>query len=181
MYGIVNKAIEQLVCDNFGTDKWVLIKQHSNIDIDYFLSNEPYDDDITYKLANSASHVLGITVSEVLYAFGEYWVLKTGREKYGSLMESGGDNFKEFIINLPNFHNRIMLIYPKLTPPEFQVSDIHEKSVNLHYFSKREGLKDFVKGLISGLGKMYSTNVSITLIQSREQGASHEIFHIDWE
>ena len=73
-----------------------------------------------------------------------------------------------------------MLVYPKLTPPEFKVSDIKEKSLNLHYFSKREGLQDFVTGLIQGLGKMFDTPVTIKLLQTRNDGDSHEIFNISW-
>jgi len=75
-----------------------------------------------------------MTVEEVLIAFGEWWVIKTTSEKYTGLMQSGGNNLKEFLLNLPNFHNRVMLIYPKLTPPEFKVSDETENSIQLHYF-----------------------------------------------
>jgi hypothetical protein len=180
MYGIVNKAIEELVIANFGEDKWEVVKQHSGIDIDYFISSEPYDDDITFKLAQAVSQEMGMTLSAVFIAFGEWWVVKTTKEKYGGLMESGGNDLKEFLVNLPVFHNRIMLIYPKLTPPEFRVSDITENSLNLHYFSKREGLQDFVRGLIQGLGIMYETVVTINLIQTRDEGSTHEIFNISW-
>jgi hypothetical protein len=180
MYGIVNKAIEELVIANFGQDKWEVVKQHSGIDIDYFISSEPYDDDITFKLAQAVSQEMGMTLSAVFIAFGEWWVVKTTKEKYGGLMESGGNDLKEFLVNLPVFHNRIMLIYPKLTPPEFRVSDITENSINLHYFSKREGLQDFVRGLIQGLGIMYETVVTINLIQTRDEGSTHEIFNISW-
>jgi hypothetical protein len=180
MYGIVNKAIEELVIANFGQDKWEVVKQHSGIDIDYFISSEPYDDDITFKLAQAVSQEMGMTLSAVFIAFGEWWVVKTTKEKYGGLMESGGNDLKEFLLNLPVFHNRIMLIYPKLTPPEFRVSDITENSLNLHYFSKREGLQDFVRGLIQGLGIMYETVVTINLIQTRDEGSTHEIFNISW-
>ncbi len=180
MYGIVNKAIQELVTQNFGADKWEAVKLESGVDVDFFLSNEPYDDDITYKLAGAASVVLGITVGEVLNAFGEWWILKTGKEKYGGLMEAGGSNLKEFLINLPVFHNRIMLMYPKLTPPEFKVSDVELNSMCIHYFSKREGLQEFVRGLLSGLGKMYSVNTTIELIKSRDDGNTHEIFKISW-
>jgi hypothetical protein len=180
MYGIVNKAIEELVIANFGQDKWEVVKQHSGIDIDYFISSEPYNDDITFKLAQAVSQEMGMTLSAVFIAFGEWWVVKTTKEKYGGLMESGGNDLKEFLVNLPVFHNRIMLIYPKLTPPEFRVSDITENSLNLHYFSKREGLQDFVRGLIQGLGIMYETVVTINLIQTRDEGSTHEIFNISW-
>ena len=49
MYGIVNKAIQDLVTETFGEDKWEAIKEKSTVDVEFFLSNEPYDDDITYK------------------------------------------------------------------------------------------------------------------------------------
>ena len=39
MYGIVNKAIEDLVIANFGEDKWEAIKERSGINIDFFISN----------------------------------------------------------------------------------------------------------------------------------------------
>lgn len=58
MYGIVNKAIEDLVKVNFGEDKWDAIKEKSGVDVDFFISNEPYDDEITYKLAGAASEIL---------------------------------------------------------------------------------------------------------------------------
>jgi hypothetical protein len=180
MYGIVNKAIEELVTANFGEEKWEAIKLRSGIDIDFFISSEAYDDDVTFKLAQAVSEEMGMTLSAVLIAFGEWWVLKTTKEKYGGLMEAGGNDLKEFLLNLPLFHNRVMLIYPKLTPPEFKVSDITENSINLHYLSKREGLQDFVRGLIQGLGKMYNTPVVINLVQTRDEGSSHEIFNITW-
>ncbi|OYU79730.1 MAG: heme NO-binding protein [Flavobacterium sp. BFFFF1] len=180
MYGIVNRAIEDLVIANFGAEKWELIKERSGIDIDFFISSEPYDDDVTFKLAIAVAEEMDMTVGEVLIAFGEWWVIKTTSEKYTGLMQSGGNNLKEFLLNLPNFHNRVMLIYPKLTPPEFKVSDVSDDSIHLHYFSKREGLQEFVRGLIQGLGKMYQTPVTIQLLQTRDDGSNHEIFKISW-
>ncbi|EKT3956367.1 heme NO-binding domain-containing protein [Flavobacterium psychrophilum] len=180
MYGIVNKAIEDLVIANFGEAKWNAIKDRTGIDIDFFISNEPYDDEITFKLALAVSQEMNMTINQVLITFGEWWVIKTISEKYPGLMNSGGNNLRDFLVNLPNFHNRVMLIYPKLTPPEFKISNITENGLNLHYFSKRQGLQEFVRGLIQGLGKMFNTQVTIALIQTRNQGSTHEIFKINW-
>lgn len=180
MYGIVNKAIEDLVKENFGIEVWQAVKTRSNITVDFFISNETYDDQITYQLAQAVADEMQMSLSEVLISFGEYWVLKTGRQKYGSLLEAGGSTLKEFLCNLPHFHNRIMLMYTHLTPPEFKISDVEERSVHLHYYSKREGLQDFVRGLIQGLGKMYNTPVIIELLQSRNEQADHEIFKVSW-
>ena len=180
MYGIVNKAIQDLVIANFGEEKWENILDRSGIEEDFFISSEAYDDDITFKLAGAVSEEMNMPINDVLVAFGEWWVVKTTKEKYGGLMESGGSSLKEFLENLPLFHNRVMLIYPKLTPPEFKVSDISERSLNLHYFSKREGLQEFVRGLIQGLGIMFNTETKIELLQTRDLGDDHEIFKVSW-
>ncbi|MBN8567494.1 MAG: heme NO-binding domain-containing protein [Flavobacteriales bacterium] len=180
MYGIVNKAIQDLVITNFGEQKWEDIRERSGIEEDFFISSEPYDDAITYKLAVAVSEEMNMSVSDVLITFGEWWVIKTTKEKYAGLMESGGSTLREFLVNLPLFHNRVMLIYPKLTPPEFKVSDVSDKSLNLHYFSKREGLQEFVRGLLQGLGKMFDTPVEIELLHTRDQGDTHEIFKVSW-
>ena len=180
MYGIVNRAIEELVIANYGEGKWQAIKKRSAVDVDFFVSSEPYDDDITYALANAVSEEMNISTHAVLESFGEWWILKTGKEKYGGLMQAGGKNLKEFLVNLPLFHNRIMLMYPKLTPPEFKVDNITDNSLWVHYYSKRQGLQEFVRGLLIGLAKMYEVNVNIELLQSRNYGSDHEIFKINW-
>jgi hypothetical protein len=180
MYGIVNQAIQGLIIENYGHETWKKVLDKSELNISFFLSNEAYDDAVTFKLAQSISEIANTPLNEVLIAFGEYWVLKTGVEKYGSLMKAGGSNLKDFLMNLPNFHNRIMLLYPKLTPPEFEVSNIEHNSIHVHYKSTREGLKDFVIGLLQGLGKMYATTISIELINSIAAGDNHEIFKVSW-
>jgi len=180
MYGIINKSIEALVKTTFGEDKWVLIKERSQIDIDYFISNDTYDDAITYKLAIAISEEMNISLEDVLFTFGEWWIIKTTNEKYAGLMKSGGENLKDFLINLPSFHNHIMLLYPKLTPPEFKVSNLLENSIHIHYHSKREGLEYFVKGLLSGLGKLFDTSVLIETLESRNEGDHHEVFKVIW-
>ena len=180
MYGLVNKSLEELLTEQYGEDAWEAIKEKSGVDVDFFLSNESYEDEITYKLVGAATNVLGLSVKEVLNALGEYWILRTGKEKYGGLMEAGGATLEEFLLNLPVFHNRVMLIYPKLTPPEFRISDVTERSIQVHYFSKRVGLQELVRGLLQGLAKMYNSPAVIELLQSRDDGSDHEIFKVSW-
>lgn len=180
MYGLVNKSLEELLTEQYGEDAWETIKEKSGIDVDFFLSNESYEDEITYKLVGAATNVLRVSVKEVLNALGEYWILRTGKEKYGGLMEAGGATLEEFLLNLPVFHNRVMLIYPKLTPPEFRISDVTERSIQVHYFSKRVGLQELVRGLLQGLAKMYNSPAVIELLQSRDDGSDHEIFKVSW-
>jgi hypothetical protein len=180
MYGIINKSIEELVIANFGAEKWDAIRERSGIDIDFFVSNEPYDDDITFVLAQAVAEEMGLTLGQVLEAFGEWWVLKTTKEKYAGLMMAGGSSLVEFLENLPVFHNRVMLVYPKLTPPEFKVSNKTQNSILVHYYSKRIGLTEFVRGLMIGLGKLFETPVEVELLASKNAVLDHDTFKVSW-
>ncbi|WP_296705234.1 heme NO-binding domain-containing protein [Algoriphagus sp.] len=50
----------------------------------------------------------------------------------------------------------------------------------LHYISKRKGLAGFMKGLISGLGKMFETPVEVIHLHGKEDGHSYEAFKVKW-
>ena len=97
-----------------------------------------------------------------------------------SLLKSGGASLREFLLNLPDFHARVALLYPQLQPPEFTCTDVTETSLRLHYFTARPGLTDFVDGLLQGLSKLYETPISIRLTASRADGADHDIFDVSW-
>ncbi len=181
MYGLVNKAVEELVVSNFGEEKWELIKTKAGVDVDVFISNEGYPDELTYKLVSAAVEVLGLPAEEILIAFGQHWVLETAVKSYGPLMKSGGANLKDFLVNLPNFHTRVAMIYPNLEPPRFRCTDVTDDGLHLHYHSHRPGLTAFVTGLIQGLGKLYETPCSSTVLERKDQGADHDIFAITWE
>ena len=71
-------------------------------------------------------------------------------------------------------------MYPKLTPPEFKTSNIESNSIQIHYYSKRVGLQEFVRGLLSGLSKMYVCDTTIELLSSRNSGDDHETFKVSW-
>jgi hypothetical protein len=178
MYGIVNQAIQGLVTRDFGDEKWEEIKQLSGIKESYFISDQSYEDNITFELVSAATEVLNLSADDILQAFGKYWVLNTAQKKYGDLLKTGGSSFPDFIRNLPNFHSRIMLIYPKLSPPEFQVNTIDETTLELHYYSTRSGLTHFVIGLIYGLGEFFETPVVITPVTSSSNPVWHDSFII---
>jgi hypothetical protein len=180
MYGLVNKAVMDLVVTNFGDEKWESIKNKAGVEIDAFMSNESYPDEMTYSLVGAASEVLGLTPDEVLVAFGQHWVLKIAVESYGPMMKAGGKSLGEFLVNLPNFHTRVEMIYPNLKPPRFACSEITENGLKLHYFTHRAGLTSFVIGLVQGLGTYYSTPSTCTVVETKADNAECDIFQVTW-
>ncbi len=180
MYGMVNNAVKELILAEYGADVWRLIKDRADVVDEVFLSNEPYPDDITYRLIAAASSELKIPAEAVLHRFGMWWILKTGREGYGHLMNSGGKTLHEFLRNLPNFHTRIMMMFPDLKPPEFECEEAGPGVLRLHYRSSRKGLAPFVVGLLYGLGEMFETPIVVSHESSIERGADHDVFLITW-
>jgi hypothetical protein len=179
MYGLLNKALEEMVCDRFGEDTWESIKEKAQVDVDTFLSMEAYPDELTHRLVSAASEVLGLSPSEILQAFGEYWVLYTSQEGYGQMMDMAGDAFMEFLQNLDNLHTRAGLNFPHLKPPLFRCTHIQEDSLRLHYHSTREGFTPMLEGMVKGLGHRFQTQVDITQISDRDEGADHDEFSIN--
>ena len=181
MYGMVNKAVEDMVCTRHGEAMWEQVKARADVNVEVFISNESYPDEMTYKLVGAASAMSGRPPQEVLEAFGEHWILKTANEGYGGLMAAGGKSLPEFLNNLPDFHARVSIVFPKLQPPRFKVSNATHRSLHLHYFTHRAGLAHFVVGLLKGLGKLFNTPVKhVTRISSRDQGADHHTFLVEW-
>ena len=180
MYGMVNKAIEDMVVMHHGESAWEQIKSAAGVDVDVFMSNESYADGITYDLVGAASKVLKMPAEQILLGFGEHWVLHTAQDGYGGLMNAAGKTLPEFMRNLPAFHSRVTMIFPKLQPPHFECTDITNESLTLHYHSHRQGLAPFVVGLLQGLGKKFTTPVRVRHVAHKEQGAEHDIFKVSW-
>jgi hypothetical protein len=181
MYGMVNKAIEQMVCANHGEEVWEAIKLKAQVEEEAFISNESYDDDVTYRLVAAASSVLGLPAETVLKAFGRYWVLETAQKGYGALMRSSGKNLTEFLVNLDHMHTRVKLMFPKLIPPRIECHEITSASLQLRYFSHRPGLAPFVVGLVEGLGEMFATPAQVEQIGHKGGELGHDTFLVRWE
>jgi hypothetical protein len=180
MYGMVNRAIQDMVESSHGSEAWERILERADVDIDVFVSSQGYPDQLTYSLLHAASEELNVPAEKILEAFGVHWIVNTAQQGYGDMMASGGSNLREFLINLPNFHARLSMIFPHLAPPEFACSDLEEKSIRMHYRSGRAGLAPFVRGLFLGLGHLFDTSVTVEHPVAKSDGADHDEFVVRW-
>jgi hypothetical protein len=179
MYGMVNKAIQDLVTSNFGEDKWLSIKEKVGFEDDFFISMQSYPDELTYDLVGAASEVLELEPAAILEAFGEYWILYTAEEGYGEMLALSGSTLSEFLGNLNLLHERITNIMPQLKPPKFSSKEISKNNIELTYESDREGLTSMVVGLLRGLGKRFGKNCQINQTEFRADSGK-DVFNISW-
>jgi hypothetical protein len=176
MYGLVNRAVEDLALQLGGSALWSRIKERSGVDFDVFVDMVSYPDEVTYRLVAAASEALDIPAAAVLEAFGRHWVLYTGRAGYGDLFETMGRNLPEFLGNLDSMHARLSLSMPVLRPPSFVCEPLDADRLRLEYWSERDGLAPMVTGLLTGLGELFDVAVSVTHTLRKEAGADHDEF-----
>jgi len=181
MYGLVNKAIKDLVVTNYGEETWLEIARNAGFDESEFVGLQSYPDKLTYDLVHHASIVLKSDAPVILEAFGEYWITYTAEEGYGELMELSGSSFPEFLANLDMLHARMSNIMPHLAPPLFTTRNEKANSLELEYRSHRAGLTPMLFGLIKGLGKRFNLNCRIKQILEKGDDSDCDVFLIEWE
>ena len=181
MYGLVNKAIKDLVVSNYGQATWEEIASRAGFEESEFVGLQSYPDKLTYDLVRQASEVLKTDAALILEAFGEYWITYTAEEGYGELMDLSGNTFPEFLSNLDMLHARMNNMMPHLAPPQFTTKNETSNSIELEYRSERPGLSPMLFGLIKGLGKRFGLNCRIKQLVEKGEHSDCHIFLIEWE
>lgn len=180
MYGLVIRALEEMISANHGDAVWQDIKQSAGVDIPLFVRMESYPDEMVYRLVGATCERLNISADDALRAFGEYWVLFTGADGYGELLDEAGGSVFEVLCNLNALHERVGALYPKLVPPTFECTDMSEQSLILHYYSTRDGLSPMMFGLLEGLGKRFGTPVVVRQLTAKTAGDDHDSFAVSY-
>lgn len=161
MYGMINQGVRDLVVARVGEDGWREVREAAGITTPTFDSFAGYPDSLTYTLVRCAAERLGLSIDEVLHAFGEHWITFTATEGYGEMMRLFGDNFRSCIANLNRMHAHMGGMMPNLTPPRFVSVEHSTDQFTLHYHSSREGLGPMVAGLLNGLARWFGESVEI--------------------
>ncbi len=180
MYGIVNRAIEELIIEKFGLDKWEEVKLKAGFNSEGFMTLKPYPDQLTFKLVGAASEILNVPADTLLEAFGEYWILYTAEKGYGEMLNLAGDSFPAFLKNLNMLHGRVTNLMPELAPPQFECRNEQENSIELIYRSHRAGMIPMLYGLVKGLAKRFNKEVKITELESKQEENTTITLHLEW-
>jgi hypothetical protein len=178
MYGLVNRGIRDLVMKHGGEALWQTVRQNAGIDVEDFLSMQAYDDGVTLALVAHGSKALGMSAEGVLREFGRHWVLFTGQEGYGPMMDVSGNTLEEFLNNLDQMHAQIALSMPELDPPGFSCQRTSANTIRIEYFSNRSGLAPMVEGLLEGLMLRFNEKGVVRFVQGRETQDAADVFEV---
>lgn len=181
MYGLVNRAVRDLVVSLRGEPGWQRIRERAGCPDEEFLSMQTYPDELTYRLVGAASEELGLPASQVLHAFGEHWILYTAQKGYSDLLDGFGHSTREFLSRLNDMHGRVETVFSEMSMPYFELQDHpsgEPERFVLLYQSQRPGLSAFVVGLLHGLAKRFGETIEVSQTDDRSQGAAADRFEI---
>ena len=178
MYGLLNRAIEELVTIRAGRSGRDAVRERAGVAAVGFASIRPYPDAMTYDLISAAGHVLGRSQTEVLRALGRYWIQFATNEGFGALLAAGGHDLRDFLLHVDSLHVRLGLTMPGLIPPEFVIEEQPEGVLHVHYYSQREGLAPMVVGLLEGLGELFETPIHVSQVRERENADDCDVFAV---
>lgn len=178
MYGLVNRALQQLVCARCGEAVWDEIRTHAGVQEEVFMRMDSYPDEVTHRLVAAASEVLETPAADLLKEFGRYWMKYTMVEGYGALLSDLGPTLHDALSALDGMHARVTLLYPALKPPMFRLTDVSPDGMSLHYHSERVGFAPMIIGLVEGLGERYGVGIDIRHVQVKGEGCDHDRFDI---
>ena len=143
MLGWINDCVEKLVISEFDVKTWHIVKSKAGCTTadGGFLKLEHYPDKSTIDLVVAASEVSGLTVDQVLEAFGKFFVPYIIGEGYESLLCCQGSTMKDWMTNINAIHQHLQTTFPKkMIMPEFWCECETDGSLTLYYHSMRGNL-----------------------------------------
>lgn len=178
MYGLLNRAIQELVETSFGRETWESVVRKVNHDSFGFIAMKKYPDELTYDLVGAVSEETGMAPEAVMEAFGEFWTVYTGHVGYKDIMSMMGPDPITFLGNLDGMHARVASIYTEMDPPKFVIRPIEGNRYELEYHSHRPGLWPVVVGLVRGVGKLYDTTMDVRLVEAKTVPVGYDRFEL---
>jgi hypothetical protein len=176
MYGLVNRALADLLRKKGGPELWERVRREAGVGVDVFVSLERYPDSTTVALLVAGAQALSVTPPDLLEEFGKHWVGYAAEHGYRQLMQARGKSLFGFISKLDELHSRLFLSFPELCPPSFTTQTLTDDTIRLTYTSTRDGLAPFVVGLLHGLATLFDCTVSVTHDVRKQDGAGRDEF-----
>lgn len=162
MYGMIHRALRQMVQDSAGTDAWAAIERNAGVGPTEMISGEVYDDAVTLRLIAATAALTATPAEALLIEFGRFWVGFAERGSFGHILNFTGKDIATFIANLDRMHDGVRAVMPDARMPSFAVVHSAPGHIIVDYRSTRAGLEPFVRGLLLGLIDRFSFTGSVS-------------------
>ena len=154
------------------------MEKRSQTDASHYVSMTPYPDELTLSIIGAACEELETDAGTLLRTFGRFWVMNTANLEYSDLMALGGSDLKTFLINLDQMHEQVAITFEIYASPPSRSR--RRRYCLLHYRSERDGLTEFVVGLLHGLSEHFQEPLQIEQLKSKAGGDDHDVFRLEF-
>lgn len=156
MHGLIHVVLKDLILAKFGESTWKSILHELSVtDDSTILQLTQYDDATTVAGITATTKVLGIDWDDALRVYGGHFVNFAYTGGHLRMLESMGDNLKEFLRNLNHMHNCLERVMREARFPSFHISDEEQDSFRLSYASVRgTAVVALVEGVLPAAAKL---------------------------
>lgn len=190
MHGLINRAIQCFVQDNYGFDRWQSMCFAAGLDEVEFEAMLHYEDELTDRLLDMVSAALKSPRDTVLEDIGTYLVSHPNVEALRRLLRFGGETFVDFLNSLEELPDRARLAVDDLVLPQLDVREVDPHHFRLTCRFPRPGFGHVAVGILRTLADDYGAlvflehngvlagaeEIDITLIETAfAKGRSFEI------
>jgi hypothetical protein len=159
MHGLINKSVQNYVCDTFGNDIWALVTSSMDLGFSEFEAMLSYDDDITIGLVAGLELITARPRQDLLEDLGTYLVSAPKLEGVRRLLRFGGVNFEEFLHSLDDLPDRARLAVSDLVLPGLEIDERAEGCFELHCRSTVPGFGFVLVGMLRVIADDYGALV----------------------
>jgi hypothetical protein len=151
MYGLIHRAMQQMVIDSHGLAAWKAIETEQGIGPAELISLSMFEDALTMRLLTAVATMREEPMDQTLRVFGRYWVSFVSRDAYGAILDFTGRDLPTLLRNLNRMHQTVHVTMPEAIVPSFSVLEETADDLLVEYRSARSGLQPMVRGLLEGL------------------------------
>ena len=176
MYGMIHTAAREMALIDMSADEWKKIIHKYGFNEGDFISGRICDDERTLALINALANEKQIELSEILEAFGKFWIDYTAKSSFGSVYKMYGKDLFTFLENLNRMHDAIEATLSNTKTPIFECVDRSDTKIDILYSSDRTGLEAFVVGLFMGLLTYFNMEGDVHHIETRKGASLFRIY-----
>lgn len=159
MHGLVNRALQCFLRDNYGPEIWTEIAAQADLGFDNFESMLLYDDRCTYEIVRIAAEKLEKPVEVFLEDLGTYLVSHPNTESLRRLLRFSGETFIDFLHSLDDLKDRARLAVPELILPELLLTENADGSFILSSEYRISGFGYVIMGVMRAMADDYGALV----------------------
>ncbi len=170
MHGFIHLLLEGFVSETVGPQHLRSIRRMAGIDGPP-LATRYYPDEMTTRLLQAISDYEGVTLDDLLYQFGVYFMCAPLTHQHYRAFLDGHTSARSFLEQASAIHRHLAQSLKGAMLPQFHYVNHGPELLEIIYNSPRR-LCRFLQGVIQGVGQYFNEPIEIHEMECQHRGAA---------